>query len=81
MDLAFEAPRRTLWAHAEKVDAVVSHWLKDPQVGRNLVLDQTLPSAVAEFAPLPPSLAPALKAALAFMAALFSPSPEFGSPL
>jgi DEAD/DEAH box helicase domain-containing protein len=64
MDLAFSAPRRTPWGHAEGVDAVVGQWLKDPQVGRNLVLDQTLPSALAEFAPLPPSLAPALKAAL-----------------
>ena len=62
---AFDRPRRLPWAAAQGVEGVLSGWLAEPRVARNLVLDETQPAAEAALVPLPGGLSPALRQALA----------------
>jgi DEAD/DEAH box helicase domain-containing protein len=62
---SFSRPRSAPWGRPQGVEAVVSGWLGQPSVGRNVVLDETLPAAQAQLAPLPQGLSEPLRAALA----------------
>jgi hypothetical protein len=39
-DAAFSGPRRLPWTAAGSLEAQLAAWRSDPQIGRNLVLDE-----------------------------------------
>lgn len=62
---AFSGARAAPWVLGRGVDAVTRHWIETPQVKANLVLDELLPSAMAESVALPLGLSEPVRKALA----------------
>jgi DEAD/DEAH box helicase domain-containing protein len=52
------------WKHATGLDAVLARWRADGSIGRNVVLDRTLPARASKTAPFPAALHPDVEEAL-----------------
>jgi DEAD/DEAH box helicase domain-containing protein len=61
---AFEGPRRLPWEAGGSLTAQLEAWRRDPQLWRNIALDEVLPAQAPRFADIPASLAPQVKDAL-----------------
>lgn len=61
----FTGPRAAPWQQVSGVDGVLARWRSDGGVRSNLVLDDVLPATSAAFEPIPPTLAPPVRLALA----------------
>ncbi len=65
MDLTLTKKRSTPWAATHGVDGLLEQWRRDRRVWNNIVLDETLEGTGAKSVPIPETLDPRLRTALA----------------
>src|SRR3990167_1546838 len=65
MDLTFTGKRSTPWAATHGLDGLLEQWRGDRRVWGNIALDELLEGAGAKSVPVPETLEPRLRQALA----------------